>query len=90
MTVIYLINHSTIQRGLTSMKFEPDFSSFLICSRLKMDLHNFCKISDTFVYGVVNISGQKLTVVIDIDGRCKWCFGHQGIDHDVEINPLTG
>ncbi len=50
-----------------------------------MDLQNFRKIADAFVYGVVNISGQKLTVVVNIDGRCEWRFGHQRIDHDVEI-----
>ena len=67
------------------MKFEPDFSSFLICSRLKMDLQNFRKIADTFVDGVVNISCQKLAVVINIDRRCEGWFGQQGVDDKVEV-----
>ena len=46
---------------------------------------NFRKIADAFVYGVENISGQKLTVVANVDSRCEWRFGHSNIDHDVEI-----
>jgi hypothetical protein len=45
-----------------------------------MDLQNSRKIIDTFVDGVVDISGQKLSVIIDIDG---WCEGQNHYDRPV-------
>jgi len=67
----WLLASGLIEKETNELQSGPDPTSSLIGSRLQMDLQNSRKITDTFVDGVVDISGQKLAVVINIDGGCE-------------------